>query len=281
MAMRPCLISEWRSQPIVASWPTCVVSRGDGAAAATITRTPQTHAAVGVALHAQSEGHVRETQGVVEAGRARDRVLEVDEVRLGVGEDRLGRGRRRRRDEGRRHGGERERDDELHGNLRAERRRVGGLSTARRASMCALAASSLRPALAASAPWRGCSMRTQSYASQLAAVEAGTSCGGQRSTVDRRRARGSRFFLHQMPARRCVLASAMPPRILTARLALFYAVRRLAEAANLARDSPHASAGAAFAAPLQRPNQPSDSSLSRGFRRSLTTMELPCPLWQM
>ena len=114
--MRPCLISEWRSQPIVASWPTCVVWRGDGvlettstphAAAATITRTPQTHAAVGVALHAEREGHVRQAERVVEAGRARDRVLEVDEVRLGVGEDRLGRGRRRRRDEGRRHGGER------------------------------------------------------------------------------------------------------------------------------------------------------------------------------
>ena len=120
---------------MVASWPTCVVWRGDGvrasrrwraggqrrpphAAAATITRTPQTHAAVGVALHAEREGHVRKTQGVVEAGRARDRVLEVNEVRLGVGEDRLGRGRRRRRDEGRRHGGERERDDELHVHLR-------------------------------------------------------------------------------------------------------------------------------------------------------------------
>ena len=107
MAMRPCLISEWRSQPMVASWPTCVVWRGDHAAAATITRTPQTHAAVGVALHAEREGHVREAERVVEAGRARDGVLEVDEVRLGVGEDRLGRGRRRRRDEGRRHGGER------------------------------------------------------------------------------------------------------------------------------------------------------------------------------
>ena len=92
------------------------------AAAATITRTPQTYAAVGVALHAEREGHVREAERVVEAGRARDRVLEVDEVRLGVGEDRLGRGRRRRGHEGRRHGGERERDDELHGNLRAARR---------------------------------------------------------------------------------------------------------------------------------------------------------------
>ena len=92
------------------------------AAAATITRTPQTHAAVGVALHAEREGHVRQAERVVEAGRARDRVLEVDEVRLGVGEDRLGRGRRRRGHEGRRHGGERERDDELHVNLRAERR---------------------------------------------------------------------------------------------------------------------------------------------------------------
>ena len=133
MAMRPCLISEWRSQPIVASWPTCVVRRGD-AAAATITRTPQTRAAVGVALHAEREGHVREAERVVEAGRARDGVLEVDEVRLGVGEDRLGRGRGRRRDEGRRHGGERERDDELHVNLRAERRSRlpprGGLSVA-------------------------------------------------------------------------------------------------------------------------------------------------------
>ena len=94
--MRPCLISEWRSQPIVASWPTCVVRRGD-AAAATITRTPQTRAAVGVALHAEREGHVRQAERVVEAGRARDGVLEVDEVRLGVGEDRLGRGRGRRR----------------------------------------------------------------------------------------------------------------------------------------------------------------------------------------
>ena len=75
------------------------------------------HTAVGVALHAEREGHVRETQRVVEAGRARDRVLEVDEVRLGVGEDRLGRGGRRRGHEGRRHGGERERDDELHVNL--------------------------------------------------------------------------------------------------------------------------------------------------------------------
>ena len=137
--MRPCLISEWRSQPIVASWPTCVVRRGDGvcasrrwraggrrrpphAAAATITRTPRTHAAVGVALHAEREGHVRQAERVVEAGRARDRVLEVDEVRLGVRHDGLGRGRRRRGHEGRRHGGERERDDELHVNLRAERR---------------------------------------------------------------------------------------------------------------------------------------------------------------
>ena len=102
---------------MVASWPTCVVSRGD-AAAATITRTPQTHAAVGVALHAEREGHVREAERVVEARRARERVLEVDEVLLRLGEDRLGRGRGRRRDEGRRHGGERERDDELHVNLR-------------------------------------------------------------------------------------------------------------------------------------------------------------------
>ena len=92
------------------------------AAAATITRTPQTHAAVRVALHAEREGHVREAERVVEARRARERVLEVDEVLLRLGEDRLGRGRGRRRDEGRGHGGERERDDELHFNLRAERR---------------------------------------------------------------------------------------------------------------------------------------------------------------
>ena len=42
------------------------------------------------------------------------------------------------------------------------------------------------------------------------------------------------LFLQKTPARRCVLASAMPPRTLTARLALFYAVRRRAEMANLA-----------------------------------------------
>ena len=136
----------------------------------TITRTPQTYAAVGVALHAEREGHVRQAERVVEAGRARDRVLEVDEVRLGVGEDRLGRGRRRRRDEGRRHGGERERDDELHFNLRAARRsplppRRGSRDGTARAAVCAAAAaSSLQPALAAFAPWRGCSMRMQSYA---------------------------------------------------------------------------------------------------------------------
>ena len=64
--------------------------------------------------------------------------------------------------------------------------------------------SSLQPALAAFAPWRGCSMRTQSYASQLAAAEAGTSRDGRRSTGDRRRARGSRFFLQKTPARRRV-----------------------------------------------------------------------------
>ena len=92
------------------------------AAAATITRTPQTHAAVRVALHAEREGHVREAERVVEARRARERVLEVDEVLLRLGEDRLGRGRGGRRDEGRRHGGERERDDELHFYLRAARR---------------------------------------------------------------------------------------------------------------------------------------------------------------
>ena len=79
--------------------------------------------------------------------------------------------------------------------------------------------SSLQPALAAFAPWRSCSMRTPSYASQLAAAEAGTSRDGRRSTGDRRRARGSRFFLQKEPARRCVLASAMPPRKVTARLA--------------------------------------------------------------
>jgi hypothetical protein len=100
-----------------------------------MTRTPQTHAAVRVALHAEREGHVREAERVVEARRARERVLEVDEVLLRLGEDRLGRGRGRRRDEGRRHGGERERDDELHVNLRAARRSPlpprSGLSVAR------------------------------------------------------------------------------------------------------------------------------------------------------
>ena len=163
--MRPCLISEWRSQPIVASWPTCVVWRGDGvrasrrwragdnvapphAAAATMTRTPQTHAAVRVALHAEREGHVREAERVVEARRARERVLEVDEVLLRLGEDRLGRGRGRRRDEGRGHGGERERDDELHVNLRAARRSRlpprSGLSVASVAVFAAAAPASTR-----------------------------------------------------------------------------------------------------------------------------------------
>ena len=138
------------------------------AAAATMTRTPQTHAAVRVALHAEREGHVREAERVVEARRARERVLEVDEVLLRLGEDRLGRGRGRRRDEGRGHGGERERDDELHVNLRAERRSRlpprGGLSQWHGEGRGVRGGSSLQPALAAFAPWRGCSMRTQSYA---------------------------------------------------------------------------------------------------------------------
>ena len=208
--MRPCLISEWRSQPIVASWPTCVW-RGHGvrasrrwragdnvapphAAAATITRTPQTHAAVGVALHAEREGHVREAERVVEAGRARDRVLEVDEVRLGVGEDRLGRGRRRRRDEGRRHGGERERDDELHVNLR-KRRVSWSVRLSRLAAALAMAqppASSqhsqrLRRGAAAACARRA--MRSSSRRQQLRPAVT-----GQRSNVDRQRVRGSRFF---------------------------------------------------------------------------------------
>ena len=193
--MRPCLISEWRSQPIVASWPTCVVRRGD-AAAATITRTPQTRAAVGVALHAEREGHVRQAERVVEAGRARDGVLEVDEVRLGVGEDRLGRGRRRRRDEGRRHGGERERDDELHVDLRAARRSRLRLAAASRwrASRCRAAPASsqrsqhLRRGVAAACARRA--VRSSSRRQQLRPAVT-----GQRSNVDRQRARKQSLFL--------------------------------------------------------------------------------------
>ena len=88
--------------------------------------------------------------------------------------------------------------------------------------------SSLRPALAAFAPWRGCSMRTQSYASQLAAAEAGTSRDGRRSNVDRRRARGSRFFLQKnasAPARWGLSDAGVPP---PPRLALFFEGRAAA-----------------------------------------------------
>ena len=92
-------------------------------------------------------------------------------------------------------------------------------------AVCDSGGSSLQPALAAFAPWRGCSVRTQSYASQLAAAEAGTSRDGRRSNVDRRRARRSRFFLRQMPARCCVMASAMPPRPAARRRLLFFAGR--------------------------------------------------------
>ena len=69
-------------------------------------------------------------------------------------------------------------------------------------------------------------MRAPSYASQLAAAEAGTSRDGRRSTVDRQRARGSRFFLQKNASAlaRWGLsdAGAPPPR----RLALVLAVRR-------------------------------------------------------
>jgi hypothetical protein len=226
--MRPCLISEWRSQPIVASWPTCVVSRGD-AAAATITRTPQTRAAVGVALHAEREGHVRQAERVVEAGRARDGVLEVDEVRLGVGEDRLGRGRRRRRDEGRRHGGERERDDELHVDLRAARRSRLRLAAASRwrASRCRAAPASsqrsqhLRRGVAAACARRA--VRSSSRRQQLRPAVT-----GQRSNVDRQRARKQSLFLAKNASAlaRCGLmdAGALAPR----RRSLFFAVRAAA-----------------------------------------------------
>jgi hypothetical protein len=226
--MRPCLISEWRSQPIVASWPTCVW-RGDGvrasrrwraggqrrpphAAAATITRTPQTHAAVRVALHAEREGHVREAERVVEARRARERVLEVDEVLLRLGEDRLGRGRGRRRDEGRRHGGERERDDELHVNLRAERRSRlpprSGLSVAR-----CVRQRRLQPPVSARSvcTWRAaaaCARRAvRSSSRRQKLIPAVT---GNVRTSDRRRARGSRFFLQKTPARWRAGASLLP-----------------------------------------------------------------------
>ena len=182
------------------------------AAAATMTRTPQTYAAVGVALHAEREGHVREAERVVEAGRARDGVLEVDEVRLGVGEDRLGRGRRRRRDEGRRHGGERERDDELHVNLRAARRSRLRLAAASRwrAARCAAAAAPassqptqrLRRGVAAACARRA--MRSSSRRQKL-----GPAVTGQRSNVDRQRARGSRFFLQKTPARQRAVVSWM------------------------------------------------------------------------
>ena len=183
MAMRPCLISEWRSQPIVASWPTCVcravmacARRVDGvlgdnvapphAAAATIARTPQTHAAVRVALHAEREGHVREAERVVEARRARERVLEVDEVLLRLGEDRLGRGRADGATRADATGASASATTSFmltcarsDGRVSASQRPLGGAACA-----AAAAASSLRPALAAFAPWRGCSMRTQSYA---------------------------------------------------------------------------------------------------------------------
>ena len=134
-----------------------------------MTRTPQTHAAVRVALHAEREGHVREAERVVEARRARERVLEVDEVLLRLGEDRLGRGRGGRRDEGRGHGGERERDDELHVNLRAARRSRlpprSGLSVASVAAFTAAAApASSQRSQRLHDVARGCSMRTQSCA---------------------------------------------------------------------------------------------------------------------
>jgi len=93
------------------------------------------------------------------------------------------------------------------------------------ASVAVCGGSSLQPALAALALWRGCSVRTQSYASQLAAAEAGTRRDGRRPNVDRQRARGSRFFLHQMPARCCVMASEMPPRPAARRRLLFFAGR--------------------------------------------------------
>ena len=226
MAMRPCLISEWRSQPIVASWPTCVVRRGD-AAAATITRTPQTRAAVGVALHAEREGHVRQAERVVEAGRARDGVLEVDEVRLGVGEDRLGRGRRRRRDEGRRHGGERERDDELHVDLRAARRSRLRLAAASRwrASRCRAAPASsqrsqhLRRGVAAACARRA--VRSSSRRQKL--IPAVT---GNVRTSDRRRARGSRFFCKKRQRAGALGSQRCLRRHLPGVLAILRAVRR-------------------------------------------------------
>ena len=136
--------------------------------------------------------------------------------------------------------------------------------------------SSLQPALAASAPWRGCSVRTQSYASQLAAAEAGTGRDGRRSTGDRQRARGSRFFLQKTPACWRAGASAMPPPSPPRRLALFLAVRpgpKWQILRGIRRTPP-------LVQHLLRACSGQTSPLillsHADFDGSLTTMELPC-----